>query len=72
VPIIINGSQPQRRRLVVLPLGNAETDEQVKVIEYRDLRAGTMREAFVRAFWPGLAFSSAKRCDGSDQNGGNR
>jgi hypothetical protein len=30
-------------------LGNAETNEQVEVIEYRDLSAGTMREAFVRA-----------------------
>ena len=55
MPIIINGGS--RSAWWSCHLGNAETNEQVEAIEYRDLSAGTMREAFVRALWPGLAYS---------------
>jgi hypothetical protein len=72
VPIIINGGSRSGGAWWSKHLDDDETNEQVEVMEYRDLSAGTMREAFVRALWPGLAYSPANLCDGGDQNGGNR
>lgn len=46
MPIIINGGSRSGGAWWSKHLGNAETNEQVQVIEYRDLSAGTMREAF--------------------------
>ena len=59
MPIIINGGSRSSGSWWSKHLGNEETNEQVQVIEYRDLSATTMRAAFYEM----EALAAGTQCD---------